>query len=840
MSQWALALRLARRELRAGLGGFRIFLACLALGVGAIAAIASFSEAVRQGVRADARLLLGGDVELTLTHRPATAEQRAFLDREARVSEVADMRAMARPVSGSGDAALVQLKAVDGLYPLYGALRLEPDLPLDQVLAAREGVFGAAVEEVLLRRLNARLGDRVKVGETEFELRAVIAREPDRGLSVFGLGPRLMISAEALPATALIQPGTLVSYDYRIGLPAGADADRWVAALKQRFPDAGWRIRGLADAGAGLRSWIERLTLYLGLIGLAALLVGGVGIGNAVDSYLQGRSCSIAILKCVGAPSGLVFRIYLVQIALLALIGIVAGLLAGAVLPYVAAAALGDLLPVTARVGLYGAPLLQAGAFGLLVALLFALWPLARARGVAAAALMRGAAGIERPLPRRRDIAGIALVAALLGALAIATAPQAMVALWFVLGALGAFIAFPLLARGVMAVARAVEHPRHPTLRLALANLHRPGAATVTVMLSLGLGLTVLVATALIEGNLQRQISQRIPADAPSLFFIDIQPDQVEAFDRTVLDITGGGLSQVPSLRGRIVRINGTPVDQVQVAPEARWAVDSDRGLTYAARQPEGSRVVAGEWWPADYAGPPLVSFDANLAKGFGVGIGDTITVNVLGRDVEARIANLRLIDWSTLNINFTFVFAPGALERAPQTFIATVKTDAAGEEEVFRAVTARFANVTVVRVREALEVAGEILGNIGLAARIVGAVSIGAGLLVLAGAMAATQRRRVYDTVVMKVLGATRRRVVETFAWEFAALGLVTALAACLVGTLAAWLVVVEVMNLSWTFLPEVAGATALGSVVLTLFFGLAGTLGALRQRPLALLRNE
>ncbi|MEI6203537.1 MAG: FtsX-like permease family protein, partial [Enhydrobacter sp.] len=271
-----------------------------------------------------------------------------------------------------------------------------------------------------------------------------------------------------------------------------------------------------------------------------------------------------------------------------------------------------------------------------------------------------------------------------------------------------------------------------------------------------------------------------------------------------------------------------------------RWAVDGDRGVTYAAAPPEGAKIVAGNWWPEDYRGPQLVSFDQGLAEAFHIGVGDTITVNVLGRDIEARIASLRRIVWQTLAINFVFVFSPGTLDKAPHTYLATVKATPAAEDQIFSLVTDKFPNVTVVRIRDAIETASDVLGNIEFATRCIGLLSILAGVLVLAGAMLATQRRRVHEAVVMKVLGATRARIAGIFAWEFAALGLATALAAIAVGTVAAYLVVTRLMKLEWTFLPTVAISVALGAMVLTLAFGLAGTLAALRQRPLALLRNE
>jgi putative ABC transport system permease protein len=840
-ASWGLAARIALRELRTGLAGFRLFLACLALGVAAIAGILSMSRAVEEGLRADARVLLGGDVSVSQSYRPATPEQRAaFAERAKSVADWVEMRGMARADSPGARPALVQIKAVDSAYPLVGKLELAGGGDLQTLLQPRGGIHGAVMEEIGLRRLGISVGDEIRVGDATFEVRGVIAREPDRGLGIFGIGPRLMIARDALSETGLLQPGSLMTYHYRILVAPGVSWRAWIGDLQRRFPEAGWRVRGLDDAGNGLRRWIDRLTQYLALIGLAALLVGGVGVGNAIDSFLRARARTIAILKCLGAPAGLVMRTYFLQLAVLAGIGVVLGLVVGALLPYAAQAAMGDLLPVRARVALYAQPLLSAGIFGLLVALLFALWPLTRARQVPASTLMRGAVAVEEPDLRLRDVLTIVLVIVLLAGFTVLTAPDQRIAIWFVAGAAGAFIAFPLLARLVMLLAKLAGRPRSAVLRLALANIHRPGAPTPTVMLSLGLGLTVLVATALIEGNLQNQIGQRIPKDAPAFFVVDLQPDQVDRF-RTLLQAQDvPRIEQVPMLRGRISRIDGRPVRELSIPQEARWAIESDRGLTYAATLPEGSQVVAGKWWPADYKGPPLISFDAELASAFGIGVGDTITVNILGRDVEATIANLRKIDWGTLAINFTFIFAPGTLEKAPQTYLATVYAKGPLEETAYRTITDEFPNVTVVRVKDALENASQILGNIGLAARVVGIVGIVAGLLVLAGAMLATQRRRVHDTVVMKVLGATRARVLQVFACEFAALGLVTALAATAVGTLAGWLVVRFVMGLDWTFQPEVALLTAFGAMALTLAFGLAGALSALRQRPLALLRNE
>lgn len=837
-----LAFRLAGREMRSGLAGFRLFIACLSLGVAAIAAILSFSRAVEEGLRADAREILGGDVAISLLYREATPEQIRLMESLGEVTRWIDSRAMARPTKSDGRPTLVQLKAVEPAYPLYGAVTLKGGGSLSDALGRRDNIWGAVVEEAALRRMNLAPGDRLRVGDVVVEVRGVIDREPDSGLNAFAsLGPRLMIPFGAVAESGLVQPGSLLNWEYRIRLPPGASNIGAIAALKGRFPDAGWRVRGLAEAGGGIRFWLDRLTQFIGLIGLASLLVGGVGVGNAISSFLFGRLRTIATLKCLGAPERLVFWTYLIQLGALAVLGVTIGLVIGAALPFLAQSLIAEILPVRARVALYAEPLAVAAAFGLLVSLLFTLMPLMRARRVPAATLMRGAVLGPRGRLPWRDALLIGAAAMALAAFTIFTAESRAIAGWFVLGAVAAFIAFPLLARLLMLAAARTGKPRLAGLRLALANLHRPGAPTPIVMLSLGLGLTVLVATALIEGNLREQLTRRIPSDAPAFFFVDIQSSQMPDFEKAIAAIPGAGpLEKVPSLRGRIVKLGDKPVSEVAVPSEARWAVEGDRGVTYSATPPEGSRIVAGQWWPPDYRGPQLISFDEALARAFGLGVGDTITVNVLGRDIEAKIASLRRIEWTTLSINFVFVYSPGILDKAPHTFLATVKATPAAEDAIFKAVTDRFPNVTVVRIRDAIATAADVLGNIGLASRAIGLLSILAGVLVLAGAMLATQQRRVHEAVVMKVLGATRARIAGIFAWEFAALGLATAVAALGVGTLGAWLVVRRLMGLDWTFLPTVAVGVALGAMALTLAFGLAGTLAALRQRPLALLRNE
>ncbi len=831
------AARLARRELRGGIKGFRVFLACLAVCVAVIAGVGSLGRAIDAGLEADARLLLGGDVELRLTHRSATPDERAWIDRGGKVSETAELRAMARAGEKRG---IVEVKAVDAAYPLFGQIVLRDGGTIADALAKKDGRFGAAADPDIAQRLGMKIGDTLHLGDVNLELRALIDREPDKGTSLFRFGPRVMISHEALAATGLVQPGSLIYHEYRIDLPEGRTAAAFLKETGERFPQAGWRMRSHTQADPGVQRFIDRMTLFLTLVGLTALLVGGVGVGNAVKSHLDTKVATIAIYKCLGAPGRLVFLAGLVQVMALAALGALLGVVLGAIVPLAAAPLLADKLPVAARVAVYPGPLILAASFGMIAALAFSIWPLAAAREVPAAALFRDLIAPARRWPRWGYVLLTLAAASGLAALAIFWAVEKRVALWFVVGAIGSLVAFRLIAWALVRLTALLPRPRWPVLRLAVANVHRPGAPTASVLLSLGMGLSVLVAVALVEGNLARQISDRLPNAAPAFYFIDIQLDQTEAFDKAVASVSGPGqVERVPTVRARIVQVNGEPADRRKVRPEVAWVLRGDRSLTYAAKMPPKTKLVAGEWWPENYQGPPLVSFDAEAARGMDVGVGDTLTINVLGRDITAKIANLRTIDWGDLTMNFVLVFAPGTLEAAPHTHLASARVPPADEEKLFNKVADTFPNISAVRVRDALEAAARVIGQIGVAVNLTAGITIGVGALVLAGAVAAGHRRRVYDAVVLKVLGATRRDVGLAFLLEYGTIGLLAALMAMGVGTLAAWTLVTRTMGMDWYFLPGTMLATAGLGVVLTMALGFFGTFRALGQKAAPLLRN-
>ena len=836
------AVRLARRELRQGLSGFRIFLACLILGVASISGVGSLSEALLEGLSRQGRELLGGDVELRMNQREIGKTELAWLKSRGRVSMTAEMRAMVI-VQGRDARTLVELKAVDNQYPLYGHAEVTPREPLNELFANRAGVFGAAVDERLLAKLGVAQGSVVKIGDALFELRSVLRQEPDRVTGGFTLGPRVLISEFALRATGLIQPGSLINFNYRVALPAESTTSRqavkeWVDNLNATFPNAFWNTRDRWNAAPGLRRFIEQVGAFLTLVGLTALVVGGVGVGSAVKAYLDRRRDDIATLKCIGASGRFIFFMFLMEVMTLAVIGIAIGLVLGTLLPLLIL--LTDLLPFNAAIGLYWKPIASAAGFGLLTALAFAIWPLARAKEVSPAVMFRDLVSPTRRLPQPTYIAATVVAFVALAGLTLFVSADLKLAAGFAGGALVAFALLRLTGWGMMWIARRVPRPRFVMARLALSNIYRPGTPTPAVILSLGLGLTLLAGIALTDANIRRIMRDEVPAEAPSFFFVDIQSDQVDRFRKIVHGAKGvSEVEVVPMIRGRIVKLNDKLAKDATVARDARWALNGDRGITYG--NPAGARdqVVEGKWWPRDYRGPALVSFAEDLARGMGLKVDDTITVNILGREIAMRIANLRRVDFSSARMNFIMVVSPGVLESAPHAHLATARVTPENEDEVERAVSNAFPNVSVVRVREALETANGLLQQLAGGIRAASVVTLLTGLMVLAGALAAGHRHRLFDAVVLKVVGATKGQVMTTYLIEFAALGAAAGFVAAIIGTIAAWAVAEFVMD--WTFRPSMGtlAAVVVGGAIAAMALGIAATWTALSTPAARTLRT-
>jgi putative ABC transport system permease protein len=841
MSQFLLALRLARREMRSGLSGFRIFVACLVLGVAAIAGVGSLSQAFLTGLSDNGRTLLGGDVGIRLVHRETTPAEHAFLARFGRVSEHLSMRGMAYAIQNGQEAErqLVEIKAVDDLWPLYGHVVLSPNQPLAQALSCDEHVCGAAVEQTILGRLKLKRGGILRIGTQDFRIAAIIEDEPDRISGGFSLGPRIIVSQAALQRTGLVVLGSLIEYHYRVAATPPFSAKAFKAEANATFPDAGWEINDATEAAPGLKRFVEEVTMFLTLAGLTALAVGGVGAGQAVSAFLEKKRAEIATLKSLGADGGLIFLIFFLQVMAIALVAVTAGLILGALVPFGVQWAWGSDIPAPANFGIYPSALVLAAVFGLLSAASFAIPPLARARLIAPASLFRDVVAPVKARGQWRYIAGATVAGALVVGLALTIAPEPVFAAEFLGATLAGLAVLRLIAAGLRWLLRKAPRPRATVLRLAIANLTRPGAATAGVVTALGLGLTLLATVTLLNHTVSAQVQDSLPSRAPSFFFVDIQQDEAAAFDKTIARFASAtDYRRTPMIRGRITALKGVPARNLKVAANVKWVLAGDRGITYAATPPKGSEITDGKWWPANYTGPTQISFDGNLAPGLGLKLGDSMTVNVLGREITGVISSFRKVDFRNGNQNFVIILSPGLIDHAPHSFLATVRVSDADEEPLYRAVTDRFQNISTVRVKDAIAQVNGLLQQLADGIRAASFVTIIAGLLVLAGAIAAGQRARLYDSTVLKVLGATRPRIAAVYAIEYGLLGVITGVLALGIGTFAASVVADQVLDIPFVFDLGAVLLTIGGGALATLSFGLIGAWAALSARPASLLR--
>ncbi|MGA2815436.1 MAG: FtsX-like permease family protein [Xanthobacteraceae bacterium] len=840
------ALRFAWRELRGGLRGFRIFVACIALGVMAIAGVGSVAQSLAEGLSRAGGVILGGDLAFSLVQREANESERDFLGAHGVVAVVATLPTMAR--AGDGRTTLIEVKAVDDAYPLVGMVATDPDMPLPALFALQGDAFGAAADPTLLARLDLKPGDRITIGNAVIELRAALKTEPDKLAGGIGFGPRVLVSQAALRASGLLQPGSLVRWQYRLRLPETASSDSAMASVEQQaraqFPSAGWDIRTRNKASPQLERNVERFSQFLTLVALTALLVGGVGVANAVASHLARKRDAIATMKALGATGGDVFAVYSSQIMLVALFATFIGAGLGAALPFLIVWAFGALIPLPVAPSINPAVLTLSIVYGLLTALAFALWPLGRAHDISVSMLFRDQVAAKRGWPRRRYVVITASIVAALAALAVLSAYDRRLAAIFVVSAAVIFAALRLVAMLTMALTRRLPRSRSTLVRLAITNIYRPGALTPSVVLSLGLGLSLLVTVVEIDGNLHRQFAAALPEKAPSFFFLDIPSADADGFDAFVRErAPRSTLERVPMLRGRIIAADGIKAENLKPGESSAWVLRGDRGISYAATLPAGSRLVAGEWWAADYSGPPLVSLENRTAEDLKLKPGDTIAVNVLGRNVTARIANLRAVEWQNLGINFVLVFSPGTFAGAPHTDIATLTFADGGttgeETALVKALADAFPTVSAIRVKDALDAVDHIVGNLVLALRGASMVTLIAAALVLGGAIAAGQRFRIYDAVILKTLGATRFRLLASYALEYALIGLAAVVFGVAAGSVAADLIVTRVMEFSFVWVALPAAGTALLALLVTVLLGLVGTFTALGHKPAEVLRN-
>ncbi|KEO86669.1 ABC transporter permease [Erythrobacter sp. JL475] len=836
---WGAAWNIARRDLNARFRGLRLLLVCIFLGTAALAAIGTLTASIERELQSSGRELLGGDLEVEVWQRDLTEEELIALGEYGELSGGYRMQAMA---STDDAAAPVELKAIDDKWPLFGSFTLA-----DGSEAAAPTANDAYLAQGALDRLDIQVGDEFRVGTMTLRAAGVIGNEPDRLSEGFQLGPTVLVARSVPAAAGLVQPGSLYQSKYRIAFDnASADPEAVEEELTEAFPNSGFDFRTRDRASPGADRFVRQMSDFLTLVGLAALVIAGIGIAGGVSSYLDQRRASIATLKVLGASSRDIVRIYALQIAVAALAGSVLGLATGVLVTPLLSAALEGLLPVESGFVIEPAPLLLAGTYGLLVAFAFAAAPLLRARSFPAMALMR-----SRIVPLARDkraliATGIGILA--ICALALLTTAQPLLSGGFLIGASGALALLAGLGLLLQWGARKLPRPSNPLLRSALANIHRPGAPTSALVTALGFGLAAFVLLAAIQSAIDGNIQTRVPREAPDYVVIDLPPEgEARFYELVQTPFPDAQLRTVPTMRGAILAYGPEGAMQrvadLEEIPEGAWALRGERGITYSDTAPEGSRVVDGEWWSPFHNGEPLVSIDKQFADAVGLKVGDMLTIGILGTERDVRIANLREIDWETMGFNFTLVFSRNAIADAPHKLSATIDlpetADIKDRGELLRALVREYPSSSVVEVGEVLVQARTLLEQVGLATLAAAAVAVLAGLAVLMGAIAAARAARTYDTVVLRVLGASRRQILGLQLAEYGLIAASLALVALGLGSALAWVIITRLFEFDW--LPDwgmVLSVLGVG-LVMVLAFALGGSLPLLRAKPAQALRE-
>lgn len=837
-------LRIGLRDLRGARRHLAVFFWCLMIGIAAMTAVGLTLHAASEGIRRDATTLAGGDLIVRTLYKPLGEEARTYIKEQGALSSHVALRTMASNPKGRQ---LVELKAVDNAYPLIGSVGLEPSIPLSEALRTDGTIYGGVAEPLLFDQLGIKPGDTISIGQLTVALRAKLLREPDRLSGTYNLGPRMMISEEALTASGLLQYGSLASYRVTVKLNKNTDANTIKSTIIEKYDDGSYEVTFAEDAAPGVSRAIDRLGLFLSFAALLSCLIGGIGIANAVRAYFAARAISIARLKCMGATNRQIMSIYLFQVLLMSVIGIGAGLIAGTVGHYLLLSQFGSLFPVPPVPGFDPVVALITASFGIVLSLAASLPWLFHARRTSPATLLRNAFSRELKLKfSKTEYAFFVLLAIMLVVLTIAYTKNIEFSFFFLGCTLLSFACFLAAAYFIRKIATLLASHKHraffsPLWRLSIANLGRKGGITAIFLSSFGLGVTMLVALALVASNFQLQLTYQRPEQAPSFFLLDVPPESSATLRDQLLALKGvDDVEMMPMLRGRITELNGKPPVIQKINPGVRWVLSNDRGISFSAKPPANAVITEGAWWPEDYKGKPLVSFGDDLAKRLGLKIGDTITINVAGTNVTATISNLRNIDWSTLQMNFSVVLSPGAIQGLPVSELATVRAKAENEADVLRFLAASYPQVTAVYLKETLAEAARLFESVTWVILGVAALSIIMGILVILSALRAVLERRVHESVILAVIGQPKTAIKSMLRREMTLLTFVTVGFSLLCGIVIASQIV-DRMFLPQFFIPwEILVVAAVMAFGFALFIVYLFAREFMAIRPLALLRNE
>lgn len=837
-----MAIRIAARDMRGGVRGLWLIVGGIFVGAAAVALVGATSQSLVDSARQGALESIGGDLSLRLFHRPPSEAELTTIRREGGVSITSELRPMVRAVRNGqavGPPLLIELKGVDRQYPLYGAVTTLPKSNLYQTLSQLDGLYGAVADPRLFNVLNLKLGDNIRIGDAQYQLRGELVVEPDRAFRAFTLGPRLMVLSESLPATGVTDEGAEVYYYTRVKLPAEsngvANAKAALARIDQDFPQSGWRMVNAHDGVPGVERTLEMAHVLLLFIGLGVMLVGGAGISGAVRAHVKEKMVIIAILKSIGGPSSIITLAIGFEVMATATLGTVLGVGLGAFGPALAAFALMDQLPFALVMAPSMKPLLAAGLFGICMAALFAWWPLMRVYDMNPHVLLRQRHTDSTGKPSIKSWLGVGIILSVLVALVFWVSPMPILTVGFLIGALalaGFYFAFGI---GLSRMAKVLAKGKSFHVRLALGNLYRAGAPTGPVVSALGLTLTLLVTLDGIGVATSRHVQETLPHSAPDLVAFSLKPEMAKRFD---VELAASGLIErqriMPFLHARVQAIGDVAVSDLNIPRSLNWVIRGDRGVSFAAELPDGAR------WTGAQSERPGFSVDADVAKKLGLGLGDTITLNISGQVRTGLILNFRSVDWTGLGLDFPIIATPGTFTGIPYTFAASLKAKRGGEANLEAFIKNQFPDISLIRVADVLlslaEALDAVVAGLEAAAWMCGL----AALIVLASSVLQGLRERTQEVVLLKVLGARRRQLLGHLAAEFLGLGALVALAAVPLGLSVAYGVAhaagLGSVPVSWT--GGVSLTVAATFVILAV--GMMATLGAYTATPARFLRNR
>lgn len=828
-------LDLAWRDLRASGRRLWIFVACLVLGVSLVAAGGGLYRQVADALRHDARLLFGGDVEVE-SPTPLPADALVWMQARGTVSRVIELRTMLR--TEAGRAQLIELLSADAAYPLYGTVALQPAGALADTLAQQDGQWGAAIDASLATRLGLQPGDRIHIGDLPLTVRALVVRQPDRSLRAdWGAAP-VLVAEGALMATGLVQPLSRVEYRYRVRTPDPAPA--WRDAFLAAFPALDAEVRSFDERSDRMAEVLGQIGSGLLLIGFSALFIGGLGVFNSVQAYLQGKLASLATLRALGLRDGRLAAFVLLQIGLLALLASAVGVALGLGLALAGAQLAADKLPVAFLLGGLWQPALVALLFGVLTALAFSLPALGRALSVSPAVLFRGTEGATLTVPRwaRQATAGAAVLTL---ALLVATLPDPRFGLAFVAATAAVLAVLDLATRGLRRVAARLQHHRALPLplQLALAGLQQPQSPLRTALLSLGSALTLLVACTLVVVTLLRTVNDTVPAQAPALVFYDVQTEQIPLLRETLQASPGlQDVKTAPLVLGRLVAVNGAALRESGDTERDRESRDEHK-LSDRSGNFDDVVIDRGAWWPADHRGEPLVAMEDREADELGLQVGDRLRFEILGQPVEAQLAAIYSQRRMQSRLWLEAIFSDGVLDPFITRHVGAAWMPAEQTLDAQDRLAAAAPNIATARTESMLRETRALMGRASGGLSVVAGVCLAASLLVLASVVAASRSRQLYDATVMHALGARHSLLRGVLVWEYVLLASVTAGFALLAGSALATGLLLWRLDMSPAGLYWSGGVTALAVSGLSMALGARYLLSQMRLSPAMLLRS-